>query len=92
MAGIMTAITEPRAGLHWLSRLAQHKLQLLIFVCGVSGQLLVTHMNTTGFVFWLVANVLCLVESLRARFYGMAAMYIVYAASCLYSVWLWCGR
>jgi hypothetical protein len=92
MGAIMTTITETRWPLRWLSKLSEHKVQVLIFVFGISGQMLVTHLSIAGFVFWLIGNVLCLRESLRARFYGMAAMYIVYAASCLYSVWLWSGR
>lgn len=88
----MDAISKQRAGWLWVSKLAQHKAQILIFVCGVSGQILVTHLNGAGFVLWFVANVLCLGVSLRARFYGMAAMYVVYAASCVYSIWQWSAK
>jgi len=66
-------------------------LQAVIFASGIGGQLLVGRFDRRGFALWLASNVLLLGTAVIQGLYGIAALYVVYAALCARQ-WVQWGR
>lgn len=64
-------------------------IQTVILLTGILGAILVARKNMLGFWSWMISNVLLFVISAQQGLWGMAALYVFYFGTCVYSLWYW---